>query len=62
MKTMEVKSVLKNTATPIELGLSDRMDIKDIQTIRGETNEMEQRPKSTPSTIKSDKGTFEYMG
>lgn len=61
MKTMEVKSDMKNPATPNELGLVNRETL-DYKMIRGETNEQTQRPKHTTTSMKTDKGTFTTKG
>lgn len=39
-------------------GLNMKEKISDIKTIGKETNEAEQRPVLTPTTISSDRGTF----
>lgn len=44
--------------SPIDMGLSSQ-EAHDKQTpLRGETNEMEQRPKATTKKVSSDRGTF----
>lgn len=55
---MKEKTSSGSSGNLLNDGLNMKEKISDIQTIGKETNEEEQRPVLTPTTISSDRGTF----
>lgn len=52
----------KSTAKAEELGLTEQKKFDVKKPLRGETSEESQRPASTSSTVKTDKGSFTFKG
>lgn len=52
-----------SVGNPIELGLSSQMKVEggSAMKVRGETNEMTQRPKGEVKTVSSDRGSFKDL-